>query len=217
MLHRRQDDIRLQKLEVAEAQRRVLVTGKLRGIIPGLDLDMASLQKQLLETRRTAEELALQLESPDNKTRHASSSFMSPSLDILWVSLLLCLSCICCLRLGALLRSSPWSLSYLTIIPGKHHLLVDSFLHWRTAEECRWPKLRACISQLQERVDKQEAYCPEQKQMQYSEKSQTLQVSLIKIPFWLKSILATQVAEVARQDSRQRRAAGTYQPAARAC
>ncbi len=69
MLHRRQDDIRLLKLEVAEAQRRVLVTGKLRGIIPGLDLDMASLQKQLLETRRSADELALQLESPDNKTR----------------------------------------------------------------------------------------------------------------------------------------------------
>ncbi|KAL0032778.1 hypothetical protein WJX79_009876 [Trebouxia sp. C0005] len=69
MLHRRQDDIRLLKLEVAEAQRRVLVTGKLRGIIPGLDLDMASLQKQLLETRRSAEQLALQLESPDNKNR----------------------------------------------------------------------------------------------------------------------------------------------------
>ncbi|DBA98634.1 TPA: Coiled-coil flagellar protein [Trebouxia sp. C0004] len=69
MLHRRQDDIRLLKLEVAEGQRRVLVTGKLRGIIPGLDLDMASLQKQLLETRRSAEQLALQLESPDNKTR----------------------------------------------------------------------------------------------------------------------------------------------------
>lgn len=71
MLHRRQDDIRLLKLEVAEAQRRVLVTGKLRGIIPGLDLDMASLQKQLLETRRSAEQLALQLESPDNKNRSA--------------------------------------------------------------------------------------------------------------------------------------------------
>ena len=71
MLHRRQDDIRLLKLEVAEAARRVLVTGKLRGIIPGLDLDMASLQKQLLETRRTGDELALQLESPDNKTRWA--------------------------------------------------------------------------------------------------------------------------------------------------
>ncbi len=69
MLHRRQDDIRLLKLEVAEAHRRVLVTGKLRGIIPGLDLDMASLQKQLLETRRSADQLALQLESPDNKTR----------------------------------------------------------------------------------------------------------------------------------------------------
>ena len=69
MLHRRQDDIRLLKLEVAEAGRRVLVTSKLRGIIPGLDLDFASLQKQLLETRRNAEELALQLESPDNKTR----------------------------------------------------------------------------------------------------------------------------------------------------
>ena len=72
MLHRRQDDIRLLKLEVSEAARRVLVTGKLRGIIPGLDLDFASLQKQLLETRRTAEELALQLESPDNKTRWAA-------------------------------------------------------------------------------------------------------------------------------------------------
>ena len=70
MLHRRQDDIRLMKLEVAEAERRVLVTSKLRGIIPGLDLDFASLQKQLLETRRTADELALQLESPDNKTRY---------------------------------------------------------------------------------------------------------------------------------------------------
>ena len=69
MLHRRQDDIRLLRLEVAEAQRRVVVTGKLRGIIPGLDLDTASLQKQLLETRRSADQLALQLESPDNKTR----------------------------------------------------------------------------------------------------------------------------------------------------
>ena len=69
MLHRRQDDIRLLKLDVAEGQRRVLVTSKLRGIIPGLDLDMASLQKQLLETRRSADHLALQLESPDNKTR----------------------------------------------------------------------------------------------------------------------------------------------------
>ena len=69
MLHRRQDDIRLLKLEVAEAARAVLVTGKLRPVIPGLDLDIASLQKQLLETRRTADELALQLESPDNKTR----------------------------------------------------------------------------------------------------------------------------------------------------
>ena len=69
MLHRRQDDIRLLKLEVAEAARAVLVTSKLRHIIPGLDLDMASLQRQLLETRRTADELALQLESPDNKAR----------------------------------------------------------------------------------------------------------------------------------------------------
>ena len=69
MLHRRQDDIRLLKLEVAEAARAVLVTSKLRHIIPGLDLDMASMQRQLLETRRTADELALQLESPDNKAR----------------------------------------------------------------------------------------------------------------------------------------------------
>ena len=76
MLHRRQDDIRLLKLEVAEAERRVGVTSKLRGIIPGLDLDFASLQKQLLETRRTADELALQLESPDNKTRYGIEGFL---------------------------------------------------------------------------------------------------------------------------------------------
>ncbi|KAL3136211.1 Coiled-coil flagellar protein [Trebouxia sp. C0010 RCD-2024] len=81
MLHRRQDDIRLLKLEVAEAARRVLVTGKLRGIIPGLDLDFASLQKQLLETRRTAEELALQLESPENTSRWRRLPGIIPGKD----------------------------------------------------------------------------------------------------------------------------------------
>ena len=100
MLHRRQDDIRLLKLEVAEAQRRVLVTGKLRGIIPGLDLDMASLQKQLLETRRTAEELALQLESPDNKTRRASSPCSSSCQGSVLLRLMQCACSVPLLLLG---------------------------------------------------------------------------------------------------------------------
>eukprot|EP00891_Asterochloris_glomerata_P000195 jgi/Astpho2/195/fgenesh1_pg.00009_%23_1_t len=68
-LQRREDEIRLLRLEVAEMVRAVEVPKRLLPIIPGVDLDITCIKTQLLETRRQAEELALQLESPANKER----------------------------------------------------------------------------------------------------------------------------------------------------
>ncbi|KAK9829922.1 hypothetical protein WJX72_008666 [[Myrmecia] bisecta] len=69
MLQRREDEIRMLKLEVAEMSRALGVVRALLPVIPGLDTDIALLQKQLLETRRQADQLSLQLESPANKSR----------------------------------------------------------------------------------------------------------------------------------------------------
>ena len=68
-LQRREDEIRILKLEGAEMVRAVEVPKRLLPIIPGVDLDITRIKTQLLETRRQAEDLALQLESPANKER----------------------------------------------------------------------------------------------------------------------------------------------------
>ena len=72
-LQRREDEIRMLRLEVAEMARAVDVPKRLLPIIPGVDLDITRIKTQLLETRRQAEELALQLESPANKERYVAA------------------------------------------------------------------------------------------------------------------------------------------------
>lgn len=69
VLTRRMDEIRLLKMEMAEVMRSVNVTRKLLPQIPLLDESIASLQQQLLETRKRSEELSEALESPENKQR----------------------------------------------------------------------------------------------------------------------------------------------------
>mmetsp|Transcript_41716 Transcript_41716/g.50580 ORF Transcript_41716/g.50580 Transcript_41716/m.50580 type:complete len:921 (+) Transcript_41716:130-2892(+) len=68
-LQRREDEIRLLRLETQEVMRSVNVTRKLLPQIPLLDQSIASLQQQLLETRKRSEELSEALESPENKQR----------------------------------------------------------------------------------------------------------------------------------------------------
>mmetsp|Transcript_19952 Transcript_19952/g.64959 ORF Transcript_19952/g.64959 Transcript_19952/m.64959 type:complete len:918 (-) Transcript_19952:40-2793(-) len=68
-LKHRDDEIRMLKLELKEVQRSMDVTRKLLPRIPALDADIASLQQQLLETRKRSEELSEALESPENKER----------------------------------------------------------------------------------------------------------------------------------------------------
>jgi len=68
-LNRREDEIRMLKLELKEVERSMNVTRKLLPRIPALDADITSLKSQLLETREQAERLSDALESPNNKDR----------------------------------------------------------------------------------------------------------------------------------------------------
>jgi len=68
-LKRREDEMRILRLEVAELQRSIAVAVKVVPQIPALDEDVARLQKALLETRREAEALSLALENPANQSR----------------------------------------------------------------------------------------------------------------------------------------------------
>lgn len=71
MLLRREDEARSLRLEVAELSRGIHAARRILPRIPALDGDIMLLHKELLETRRTAAELSLALESPGNSGRYA--------------------------------------------------------------------------------------------------------------------------------------------------
>jgi len=68
-LKKREDEIRMLNLELKEVFRSMEVTRRMLPKIPALDEQIASLQEQLLNTRRRGEELSTQLEAPENKQR----------------------------------------------------------------------------------------------------------------------------------------------------
>jgi len=68
-LQRRDDEVRMLKLEIREVTRSTEATRKLMHQIPRYDESVVSLQQQLLAARRKSEELSAALECPDNKGR----------------------------------------------------------------------------------------------------------------------------------------------------
>ena len=68
-LRERDDEIRLLRIEIAEVTRHRNVVRSLQPVVPQLDETIASLQQQLLQERIKTDDLAYQLESPDNLGR----------------------------------------------------------------------------------------------------------------------------------------------------
>ena len=68
-LQRRDDEIRMLKLEIREVSRSTDAARKVVHHIPKYDESAVSLQQQLLEARRKAQELSDALESPENRDR----------------------------------------------------------------------------------------------------------------------------------------------------
>mmetsp|Transcript_45822 Transcript_45822/g.146119 ORF Transcript_45822/g.146119 Transcript_45822/m.146119 type:complete len:925 (-) Transcript_45822:53-2827(-) len=68
-LNERIDEVWHINLAIKDVARSVEVTKKLLPVVPALDSDVASLQKQLLEARMQSQVLSEELESPDNKSR----------------------------------------------------------------------------------------------------------------------------------------------------
>eukprot|EP00899_Mesostigma_viride_P008456 jgi/Mesvir1/17611/Mv08838-RA.1 len=68
-LAKREDEIRLIKLEIAEVQREIEVTRRLRPEVPKIDEEIVRLQQQLHDERQRADELSTLLEDPANRAR----------------------------------------------------------------------------------------------------------------------------------------------------
>lgn len=68
-LAKRRDEMRMLRIELAEAQRGVELTRRQLPIVPELDANVARLQAELLQTRRRREELSKALEDPSNTSR----------------------------------------------------------------------------------------------------------------------------------------------------
>lgn len=68
-LVRMEDEIRLLKINVLDAERNIRAVRKKQPKAPALDHSVAQLQKDILVTRQQGEELAAQLEDPQNPQR----------------------------------------------------------------------------------------------------------------------------------------------------
>lgn len=68
-LSRKEDELRVYEIESRDIQRSIDVTRPMLDQIQKLDVEVALLQKNLLEARRTSESLSLALESPENASR----------------------------------------------------------------------------------------------------------------------------------------------------
>lgn len=68
-LVRLEDEIRLLKINVADVERSIWAVRKEQPAVPALDNSVAQLQKDILVTRKQGEELAAQLEDPQNPRR----------------------------------------------------------------------------------------------------------------------------------------------------
>eukprot|EP00803_Ostreobium_quekettii_P006561 evm.model.scf_488EXC.3 EVM.evm.TU.scf_488EXC.3 scf_488EXC:13142-19986(+) len=80
-LKRREDEIRILKLQIKQIEHPTEATRKLTQQIPELDEHVALLQKELLEARRQSEELSLALESPENVSRWRRLGGKAPDKD----------------------------------------------------------------------------------------------------------------------------------------
>mmetsp|Transcript_22973 Transcript_22973/g.63455 ORF Transcript_22973/g.63455 Transcript_22973/m.63455 type:complete len:940 (-) Transcript_22973:763-3582(-) len=80
-LRRREDEVRILNIEVAELERAVNATRKVVPHIPVLDGDVARLQQALLEARRESEVLSHALENPSNFGRWRLLEGKTPDKD----------------------------------------------------------------------------------------------------------------------------------------
>lgn len=64
-----EDEIRMLKINVADAERSIRTVRQKQPEVPALDKSVAQLQRDILVTRQHGEDLALQLEDPQNPQR----------------------------------------------------------------------------------------------------------------------------------------------------
>ena len=77
----RDDEIRMLRIELSEAQRALEVTRRQLPAVPELDTNIALLQAQLLEARREREGLSQALEDPNNTSRWRMLEGRIPSME----------------------------------------------------------------------------------------------------------------------------------------